>query len=56
MFKKDIFIDIVGYRKHGHNEQDQPNFTQPLMYEKIKIRPSVYELYSKKLLERGVIT
>lgn len=54
-FQKDIFIDLVGYRKYGHNEQDQPNFTQPLMYEKIKNHPSVYELYSKKLLQKGVI-
>lgn len=55
-FKKDFFIDIIGYRRHGHNEQDQPTFTQPLMYEKIKHKHSVYETYSKKLLEKGVVT
>lgn len=54
-FQKDIFIDIVGYRRYGHNEQDQPNFTQPLMYEKIKGRPNVFEIYSKRLLEKGIV-
>lgn len=51
MFKKDIFIDVIGYRKFGHNEQDQPLFTQPLMYKKIKEMPSVYTKYSEKLLK-----
>jgi len=55
-FQKDIFIDIVGYRRYGHNEQDQPNFTQPLMYEKIKNKSNVYDTYSQKLVQKGVIT
>lgn len=55
-FQKDIFIDIVGYRRYGHNEQDQPNFTQPLMYEKIKNKSNVYDTYSQKLVHKGVIT
>lgn len=55
-FKKDIFIDIVGYRRFGHNEQDQPFFTQPKMYEKIKTHPSVFEKYSEKCIQTGAIT
>lgn len=55
-FKKDIFIDIIGYRRHGHNEQDMPNFTQPLMYEKINAKKSVFETYSNKLVSKGVIS
>jgi 2-oxoglutarate dehydrogenase E1 component len=49
-FKKDIFIDIVGYRRHGHSEQDQPYYTHPKMYNRIKDHPSVFDLYSKKCI------
>lgn len=55
-FKKDIFIDVVGFRRYGHNEQDQPFFTQPKMYEKIKTHPSVFDLYSNKCIEKGALT
>ncbi len=56
IFKKDVVIDLFGYRKHGHNEGDEPGFTQPLLYEKIKNQPSVKEIYSQKLLETKVLT
>ena len=55
-FKKDIFIDIVGYRRFGHNEQDQPFFTQPKMYEKIKNHQSVFDKYSEKCIQTGALT
>ena len=55
-FKNDVVIDLIGYRKDGHNELDQPSFTQPLMYKKIKKHPNVLELYTKQLLDEGVLT
>lgn len=51
-FKKDIFLDVVGYRKYGHNELDEPAFTQPLMYKNIRSRPSVVTIYANKLKVR----
>jgi 2-oxoglutarate dehydrogenase E1 component len=50
-FRKDIFVDIIGYRRYGHNEQDQPAFTQPMMYQTIGKRPTIYHLYADKLVK-----
>jgi len=52
-FKKDIFIDMVCYRRHGHNESDEPKFTQPALYNIISRHPNPREVYFKKLMERG---
>jgi len=55
-FNKDVVIDIFCYRRHGHNEADEPGYTQPLLYKKIHEHPSVVELYSKKLVQEGLIS
>ncbi|PKO14650.1 2-oxoglutarate dehydrogenase E1 component [candidate division BRC1 bacterium HGW-BRC1-1] len=55
-FKKDVVIDMWCYRRHGHNEADEPAFTQPLLYEKINAIPSVPKLYGKKLADDGVMS
>ncbi len=54
-FNNDVFIDLVCYRKHGHNEGDDPKFTQPKMYEFIKSHKNPREIYVNKLLESGVV-
>ena len=54
-FQRDFLIDLIGYRRHGHNEGDEPAFTQPLMYQKIATHPTVRELWARTLVDRGVI-
>lgn len=54
-FHKDFLIDLVGYRRYGHNEGDEPSFTQPLIYQKIAEHPTVRQLWARTLLDRGVI-
>jgi 2-oxoglutarate dehydrogenase E1 component len=54
-FGHDVVIDLVGYRRHGHNEGDEPAYTQPLMAERIKEHPTVREQYVAKLIEEGVV-
>ena len=55
-FGQDVLIDLVGYRRFGHNEQDEAAYTQPLMVEQIKAHPSARELYQEQLVAEGVLT
>ena len=55
-FQQPVVIDMFCYRRFGHNEGDEPSFTQPLMYKKIRAHPSVLDIYSKKLIGEGVVT
>jgi len=54
-FGRDAFIDFVCYRRHGHNELDDPAFTQPVLYRKIRAHPSAAEIYRRRLTETGVV-
>lgn len=54
-FNKDVVVDLIGYRRFGHQEMDDPNITQPAMYKKIKSHPTITEIYSKKLVEDGIV-
>ena len=55
-FHDDIVVDLIGYRRHGHNEGDDPAYTQPLLYERIRAHPTVLTLYAKALAKAGVVT
>jgi 2-oxoglutarate dehydrogenase E1 component len=55
-FKKDVIVDIYCYRKYGHNESDDPSYTQPVMYSKIKSRPSPAAVYAESLIRSGDLT
>ncbi|MBV9355195.1 MAG: 2-oxoglutarate dehydrogenase E1 component [Chloroflexi bacterium] len=54
-FRKDVLIDLVGYRRWGHNEGDEPSFTQPRLYDRIQHHPTVREQFARGLVERGVL-
>ncbi len=55
-FHSDVVIDLICYRRHGHNEADEPSATQPLMYQIIRKRPPLRELYAQRLIEENVLT
>ncbi len=55
-FHRDVFIDLLGYRKYGHNEGDEPRFTQPLLYKAIAAHPDPRKIYLDKLKEEGVVS
>jgi len=55
-FKKDVFIDLLGYRKYGHNEGDEPRFTQPVLYKIIETHPNPRDIYIEKLIGEGAVT
>ena len=54
-FNRDVFIDLLGYRKYGHNEGDEPRFTQPKLYKFISSHPNPRDIYAAKLIEQGLI-
>ena len=54
-FHKDVVLDVVGFRRLGHNETDEPSYTQPLMYQRVKEHPGVRAVYAKRLVKEGVI-
>ncbi|MFK7872922.1 MAG: 2-oxoglutarate dehydrogenase E1 component [Oligoflexales bacterium] len=55
-FHKDVVVDLVGYRRHGHNETDEPAYTQPKMYQVIKKHPTVFKIYGESLVESGLLS
>ncbi len=54
-FGHDVVIDLIGYRRFGHNEADEPAYTQPMMYQRIKDHPRVADIWSEKLVSQNVL-
>src|SRR5438045_2165258 len=55
-FNKDVVLDVVGFRRLGHNEGDEPSYTQPLMYQRVKAHPGVRVKYAERLVREGVLS
>jgi multifunctional 2-oxoglutarate metabolism enzyme len=55
-FNKDVVLDVVGFRRLGHNETDEPSYTQPLMYARVKAHPGARAVYARRLVREGVVT
>ena len=55
LFKKDFVIDLIGYRRHGHNEMDDPETTQPVVYSKVRNHPTVYKVYAERLQSEKIV-
>ncbi len=55
-FHKDVVVDLVGFRRHGHNEGDEPSYTQPVMYRRVREHPGIFAIYAKRLVREKVVT
>jgi 2-oxoglutarate decarboxylase len=55
-FNRDVVLDLYGFRRHGHNEGDEPTYTQPVMYQRVEAHPGVRTLYARKLVKEGIYT
>jgi 2-oxoglutarate dehydrogenase E1 component len=55
-YNKDVVLDLIGFRRLGHNETDEPSYTQPLMYARVKAHPGVRTVYAKRLIKEGVVS
>lgn len=56
LYQRDVVVELICYRRHGHNEGDEPAFTQPIMYKQISVRPPINQIYSEQLLQEGIVS